>query len=201
MKDKGSVNEYHFGCKLSASAANPRKLFCLSFLDKHRRFREFSLESADFRFQKRIHRQTLRQILIIIVSLVTLSGCNWKNMENTQKVTINNKKYTLEVAQTEEDRKKGLGGRETLDAGSGMIFLYDQADYLQFWMKDTLVPLQIIFVNKCEIVDFQEMTVEKDPANPKIIYKSKAKADKAIELNIKSVAENIVGQRIEQLCN
>jgi len=143
----------------------------------------------------------LKQILIICASLITLTGCNWKNMENIQKVTLNNKKYTLEIAQTEAEKRKGLGGRETLESGSGMIFLYNQADYLQFWMKDTLVPLQIIFVNKCEIVDIQEMAVEKDPANPQTIYKSKAKADRAIELNTNSVPENIVGQKIEQLCN
>ena len=143
----------------------------------------------------------LKRILIIIAFLITLTGCNWKNMENTQKVTLNNKKYTLEIAQTEAEKRKGLGGRETLNAGSGMIFLYDQADYHQFWMKDTLVPLQILFVNKCEVVDIQEMAVEKDPANPQTIYKSKAKADKAIELNANSVPENTMGQSIKELCN
>jgi len=142
----------------------------------------------------------LKQTLIICASLITLTGCNWKNMENIQKVTLNNKKYTLEIAQTEAEKRKGLGGRETLNAGSGMIFLYNQADYLQFWMKDTLVPLQIIFVNKCEIVDIQEMAVEKDPANPQTIYKSKAKADRAIELNLNSISENAIGNKIPEFC-
>jgi len=143
----------------------------------------------------------LKQVLAVTATLITLSGCNWKNMENTQKVTLNNKKYTLEVARTEEEKRKGLGGREVLNDGDGMIFLYDKTDYLNFWMKDTLIPLQILFVNKCEIVDIAEMAVEKDPANLQKIYKSKAKADRAIELNIKSVPENIIGQKIEQLCN
>lgn len=146
----------------------------------------------------------LKQILIVSIFMIATTGCNlteMDNADNTIKATINNKKYTLEVARTEEERRKGLGGRSALGKNSGMIFLYDQADYIQFWMKNTLIPLQILFVNKCEIVDIQEMTVEKDPANPQTIYKSKVAADKAIELNIKSVPENIIGQRIEQLCN
>jgi len=146
----------------------------------------------------------LKQILIFIALAGSLSGCNLSKMDNknnTMKATINNKKYTLEVARTEEEKRKGLGKRDSLGKNSGMIFIYDSSEYLQFWMKDTLVPLQILFVNKCEIVDIAEMTVEGDPTNPQKIYKSKVVADRAIELNSSSVPENIVGEKIEQLCN
>lgn len=82
-----------------------------------------------------------------------------------------------------------------------MIFLYDKSSYLQFWMKDTLIPLQIIFVNGCEIVDIQEMAVEKDPANPQKIYRSQELADKAIEVNRLTFQKEIVGQKVNSLCN
>ena len=146
----------------------------------------------------------LKQILIVSIFMIAMTGCNltkMQNTDNTMKATINNKKYTLEVARTEEEKRKGLGGRDSLGKNSGMIFIYNSSEYLQFWMKDTLIPLQILYVNGCTIVDVAEMTVEKDPANPQKIYKSKAAADRAIELNTNSVPENIVGNKIEQLCS
>jgi len=127
-----------------------------------------------------------------------LAGCA-KNINNNMKLTIDNKTYRLEEARTDAEKSKGLSGRQNLDADAGMIFYFDKPDYLSFWMKDTLIPLQIIFVNGCEIVDIQEMAVESDPTNPQKTYKSKMIADKAIELNANSVQEYI-GQKINNLC-
>lgn len=116
------------------------------------------------------------------------------------KVTIAGKKFTLEVAKTIDKQRAGLSGRKTLEADRGMLFVHDQADYLQFWMKDTLIPLQILFVNGCEIVEVKEMQVAKDPANPETIYKAITQANKAIELNKATVPESVVGQKIKELC-
>ena len=121
----------------------------------------------------------------IISCAVLLCGCENKGLQ----VEIDGNKYNLEVAQTTAEKEKGLSKRESLKNNSGMIFLYDTAQTLSFWMKDTLIPLQIVFVNGCTIVDLQEMTVESNPAAPEKIYKSEVPADKAIELNKNSVRE------------
>lgn len=81
-----------------------------------------------------------------------------------------------------------------------MLFLFDDKNYLQFWMKDTLIPLEIIFIDGCKIVDVQSMPVEKDPQNPQTIYRSKEPADKAIEINENSFSKETIGQEIDQLC-
>lgn len=51
-----------------------------------------------------------------------------------------------EVADTDVLRGQGLGGRTVLPEGSGMWFVFDTDDYWPFWMKDTLIPLDIIWV-------------------------------------------------------
>lgn len=52
----------------------------------------------------------------------------------------------VEIAQTPEQRAYGLMNRESLDAGSGMVFLYlDGTSTGSFYMKDTLIPLSIAF--------------------------------------------------------
>jgi uncharacterized membrane protein (UPF0127 family) len=53
----------------------------------------------------------------------------------------------LEIAKTQEERSKGLMFRETLNEGHGMLFIFDTNQYLSFWMKNTLIPLDILFFN------------------------------------------------------
>lgn len=53
---------------------------------------------------------------------------------------------TLEVARTDSQRARGLMDRKTVPAHTGMIFVFDSDSLVDFWMKDTLVPLDMIFV-------------------------------------------------------
>jgi uncharacterized protein len=53
---------------------------------------------------------------------------------------------TLEVAQTEVERERGLMDRRVILAHNGMIFVFDRDERVSFWMKDTFVPLDMIFV-------------------------------------------------------
>jgi uncharacterized membrane protein (UPF0127 family) len=52
----------------------------------------------------------------------------------------------VEVARTPEERRIGLMHRPGLDKGTGMIFLFDEPDVQTFWMKNTLVSLDMIFI-------------------------------------------------------
>jgi uncharacterized protein len=53
---------------------------------------------------------------------------------------------TLEVARTDAQRVHGLMDRTTIPPHTGMIFVFDRDDLVDFWMKDTLVPLDMIFI-------------------------------------------------------
>ena len=52
----------------------------------------------------------------------------------------------IEIADTPETQMKGLMGRKNLDDNSGMLFVFEHLEPQKFWMKNTLVPLDIIFV-------------------------------------------------------
>jgi uncharacterized membrane protein (UPF0127 family) len=51
----------------------------------------------------------------------------------------------VELARTRAERQQGLMGRRTLGAKAGMVFLYPEPHRGSFWMKDTLIPLDIAF--------------------------------------------------------
>lgn len=53
----------------------------------------------------------------------------------------------LETAETPEERRVGLMNRTSLENGTGMIFIWDSSDERNFWMKNTYVPLDMIFVS------------------------------------------------------
>lgn len=55
-------------------------------------------------------------------------------------------KFTVELALTPAQQARGLMFRERMDDDKGMLFPYDRPQQLSFWMKNTLIPLDIIYV-------------------------------------------------------
>jgi uncharacterized protein len=53
---------------------------------------------------------------------------------------------TLEVARTEALREQGLMDRHVVSPHTGMLFVFDRDEPVDFWMKNTLVPLDMIFI-------------------------------------------------------
>lgn len=59
---------------------------------------------------------------------------------------------TVEIADTEPQREHGLMDRTALPPHTGMVFVFDQDGPVTFWMKDTLVPLDMVFVGANGVV-------------------------------------------------
>lgn len=63
------------------------------------------------------------------------------------QICYKNNCYNLEIANTPELREKWLMNREILQEESGMIFIFEKDDIHKFWMKDTLIPLDMIWLS------------------------------------------------------
>lgn len=62
-------------------------------------------------------------------------------------ITVGNKTYKCKLAESEEDKKQGLMNVESLPPDEGMLFVWDSEDTRQMWMKNTLIPLDMIAIN------------------------------------------------------
>lgn len=54
--------------------------------------------------------------------------------------------YQAELADTDKERARGLMWREQMGESEGMLFLFPKEEQLRFWMKNTLIPLDMIFI-------------------------------------------------------
>lgn len=136
------------------------------------------------RFSKNFSKNCIIKIFFIIVIVTaiiifTLFINREKYSDNIEAI-IGGQKYYLEVAQTDESREKGLSGRNELCLNCGMFFPFQISGKYPFWMKDTHIPLDIIWLNsKFQIV---KIITAIDTDSEKI-YTNKKFAKYAIELN------------------
>ena len=70
-------------------------------------------------------------------------------------IRIGEKKYKVQVAETDEEKQKGLQNVSSLPDDEGMLFIFEEPEETTFWMKDTKIPLDIIFIDE----DLEVMSV------------------------------------------
>lgn len=64
------------------------------------------------------------------------------------KIYVGDKKAYVELAVSLEERSRGLQFRKSLGEDRGMLFIFPQRSQHTFWMKDTLIPLSLAFINE-----------------------------------------------------
>lgn len=91
----------------------------------------------------------------------------------------------LEVADTDEERRKGLMGRTSLPEATGMLFVFEKERALNFWMKNTSIPLDVIYLDsEMKIVDIDRMNPQPGvPEEELTLYPSDSPAMYAVEMN------------------
>ncbi|HUU06056.1 MAG TPA: DUF192 domain-containing protein [Patescibacteria group bacterium] len=89
----------------------------------------------------------------LLISLLAFAG--FMSAENRFiTIFIQDKPFFTEIADTPEKQTRGLMFRTRLRADYGMLFVFGEEDIRSFWMKNTLIPLDIIYLNsERQIVD------------------------------------------------
>jgi len=103
----------------------------------------------------------LAKALLALLAALLLQGCNAAGDKGGGHgaepvhghVTIGQRELTIEVARTRAEQALGLGRRDSLSWGHGMLFLYDEPGFPGFWMKDMRFPIDIVWIRDDRIVD------------------------------------------------
>lgn len=126
------------------------------------------------------------RLFLLVLLLMFVSGCSHLNsLYIGDKETL----VSIEVADNFLERSRGLMGRENLDDNHGMLLVYQNNEILSVWMKNMLIPLDIIFIDKNKrVVDIRENIQPCKKECP--IYSSKTPAMYALEVNAGFVKSN-----------
>ena len=123
----------------------------------------------------------MRVLKLSSLCLLLLAGCasaaaNW--------VELGGKRYTVETATTDAQRERGLMFRDQLAADHGMLFVHDREAPQAYWMKNTHIPLDILYFDNARRLVSQQRDVPPcslgDACPP---YPSQAPARYVLELN------------------
>jgi uncharacterized protein len=126
--------------------------------------------------------------LLPLLLLILATGCAERGSGTalrTVDMQIGSQQYKLEVADTEAARRRGLMERDSMPANHGMLFVFKDERELNFWMKNTRFPLEILYLDAGgQIVSIHEMK----PYDTRTNHTSARPAKYAIELNVGQVA-------------
>lgn len=101
-------------------------------------------------------------------------------------LTVGENKFRVEVADTQNKRSKGLGGKEKMASDEGMLFIFEKEDKYPFWMKGLKFSLDFLWIKGGLIVDILSNVPppgsgQTDESLP--IYQPRVEVDKVLEIS------------------
>ena len=136
-----------------------------------------------------LHRRALWSVAIvaIVIAAYGVFGRQPAAPPLPTLVTPTGAEISLHVADTPEERERGLGGRPSLGRKEAMLFVFDEPGRYGFWMKGMLFPLDIIWLD----ADFRVVHMEENVATSTYprLYEPPSAASYVLELSAGASAE------------
>jgi len=129
------------------------------------------------------------RVLLCVLMFATCTAC----ASGGPSVELGGKSFAVEIADTREKQALGLMFRDEMPADEGMLFIFPKEAPRSFWMKNTRIPLDIMYFDK----DLNMVSISADTPPCKVSrcpsYPSVAPAKYVLELNAGAASELGVG--------
>ena len=116
----------------------------------------------------------------LIFNFFLISFYTFSNEKIDVSIYSKNITFNVEVARTLEERRIGLMYKKKLLNNEGMLFIFPREKIIQLWMKNTYIPLDVIFISENKVIVDIKKNMEK---LSETIVKSKVKSRYALEFN------------------
>ena len=120
------------------------------------------------------------KFIYLIFNFFLVSFFSFSNEKIDVSIYNKNITFNVEVAKTIEERRIGLMYRKKLLNNEGMLFIFPREKIIQLWMKNTYIPLDVIFISENKVIVDIKKNMEK---LSETIVKSKVKSRYALEFN------------------
>jgi len=128
----------------------------------------------------------MRLLLVFLVLFIVACGSTYVKMED--------KKINVEIADEPAEMLKGLMYRESLCDNCGILFVFNEEMDQSFWMKNTLIPLDMVFIDADYII-VDVLKAEPCTEDPCEHYNPKDKAKYVLEVNQNTFSVNDIGKK------
>jgi uncharacterized protein len=107
-----------------------------------------------------VNKKIFLSALLVFILLSAAGTVFYLVNKINKKVCFGNNCFLVEVAKTQQELSRGLMFRGSLKEDAGMLFVFQEEGEYGFWMKNTLIPLDIIWINeKKEVVYISKNTL------------------------------------------
>lgn len=137
--------------------------------------------------------KTIATACLVACTLLTAGACEDVIATDTFEVEISGETFHLEVAADRVTRYTGLGGRESIAANGGMIFVFPKASIRYFIMRDCVIPIDIMFLDSAGSVT---ATYTMQPERPRAEGESNTEYERRLNRYYsKSVSQYVIELR------
>jgi uncharacterized protein len=149
------------------------------------------------------------KLVIALFFLIALLGCTDAQQQTTvlDQLSINTAQGVIELdinyARTDEEKRVGLMYRTNLPENEGMFFAYTEEANRTFWMKNTKIPLDIIFLDQENTIVSISKNAQPCTTEACVLYKSDGPAKYVLEVNAGKAdawhlekGQKLIGKRI-----
>lgn len=128
-------------------------------------------------------KSALAFFIAFIVFLLSFVFSGHEEKSGISSVCVKNDCFLVEIADDPSEREIGLMGRDSLDAKSGMLFVFEQEGVYKFWMKNTLIPLDMIWIDGNNKIVFIKENAEPCKTDTCETFGPNEKAKYVLEIN------------------